>query len=44
MISSGNLSFKKKFGRMYAKELNPEDLGSLWLKASATWGGGINFG
>jgi hypothetical protein len=25
----------------FSWELNPEDLGSFWLKASATWGGGI---
>jgi hypothetical protein len=33
--------YEKDFGWMVFRELNPEVLGSLWLMASATWGGGI---
>jgi hypothetical protein len=32
--------YEKDFGWMAFWELNPEVLGSLWLLASATWGGG----
>jgi hypothetical protein len=31
---------EKDFGWMALWELNPEVVGSLWLMASATWGGG----
>jgi hypothetical protein len=30
---------ERNFGWMDVWELNPERLGSLWLMASATWGG-----
>jgi hypothetical protein len=37
MNPSANLSFtKKNFGWMDVRELNPERMGSLWLKASVT--------
>jgi hypothetical protein len=40
MIPSGNLPFSEKnFGCTDVWELNTQGLGSLWLKASATWGG-----
>jgi hypothetical protein len=32
--------YEEDFGWMAFRELNPEVLGSLWLMASATWGGG----
>jgi hypothetical protein len=43
MIQSGTLSFAKRFW-IDVWELNPEGFGSLWLKASATCGGGNHFG
>jgi hypothetical protein len=36
--------YEKDFVWMVFWELNPEVLGSLWLMASATWGGGYQFG
>jgi hypothetical protein len=32
--------YQKDFGWMAFLDLDPEVLGSLWLMASATWGGG----
>jgi hypothetical protein len=45
MVPSSNLSFAKRtlIGWMNVWESNPEGLGSLWLKASATLGGGDRF-
>jgi hypothetical protein len=34
--------YEKDFGWITLWELNPQVLGSLWLIASATWGGGGN--
>jgi hypothetical protein len=36
--------YEKDFGWMAFWELNPEMLGSLWLMASVTLGGGNHFG